>query len=468
VGLRFDPIGGGQFKQAVKQLIEAESQPIKNLEARKAKEDSRLKLFQDFKGRFTGISKALDELSTFRKFRELKVDLGDGTNLISVTLDKERAEPGQYELEIEELALRTSAISCGFEDANDPILGLGFITMNLPNGDDLEIYVEDKDSSLKGIAALINKNPDSPVRASVIKDASDSETPWRLLLSGKKDGMDQQIDFPDFYFLDANVDFYLEDDREAQNASVYVDGFPIETESNDVADFLPGVNLHLKQARAGQPFTMTITEDYQKISGKVKALVEQLNQVLQFIVKQNTVDDKSDTSTTFAGDISLQSMEYQLRNTIHQAFSGGLKEDEDPIPIFLNQIGIEFDKTGQISFKEEKFNKAMEGDFDHIAEAITGPTGFANTLRRLFDTYTRTANGFLGIKEQGLRNRIKQIDDQIDQKTRMLDQKKQQITDKFARLEATMGNLQRQQQYLSAALPGAGGGNPIAQLLGGM
>jgi flagellar hook-associated protein 2 len=460
-------VGGGQFKQAVKQIIEAESQPLKALEARKGKEEARLKLFQDFKSKFSGMDKILGELSSFRKFRELKVDLGDGANLVSVTLDKDRAEPGQYMIEVTELATRTSAISNGFTNPDEPSLGIGFVNINPENGEALEIYVDDKSSSLRGIAALINKEANSPVRASVMKDAAEPDNPWKLLLSGKKDGANNQIEFPEFYFLDADEDLYIDDDKEAQNAQIAIDGFPLETESNDINDFLPGVNLHLKQARPDLPFTMTISEDFQKISGKVKGLIDQLNQVLQFIVKQNTIDAKSDTTTTFAGDVSLQSMEYQIRNLIHRGFSVQLPDAEEPTAVYMNQIGIEFDKTGQLSFKEDKFNKVMEKDFDAIAMSITGPTGFANQLRALFDTYTRIQNGTLSIKEQGIRSRIGQIDDQIDQKTRALDQRKQNITAQFSRLEATVGNLQRQQQYLSAALPNAGGGNPIAQLLGG-
>ena len=92
MGLRFDPVGGGQFKQAVQQLIEAESQPIKTLEKRKVKEDSRLKLFQEFKSKFTGLDKTITEVASFKKFRELKVDLGDGASLMNVTLDKEKAD----------------------------------------------------------------------------------------------------------------------------------------------------------------------------------------------------------------------------------------------------------------------------------------------------------------------------------------------------------------------------------------
>ena len=52
MGLRFDPMGGGQFKAALNAIIEAEKQPIKALEKRKETEVAKQKLFGDFKGKF--------------------------------------------------------------------------------------------------------------------------------------------------------------------------------------------------------------------------------------------------------------------------------------------------------------------------------------------------------------------------------------------------------------------------------
>jgi flagellar hook-associated protein 2 len=346
-------------------------------------------------------------------------------------------------------------------------MGIGFVTLYSPDGDSVDIYIDDKNSSLRGIANQINQDPKSPVQASVIRDDSDPDAPYKILFSAKKEGDQNQIDPPDFYFMEGASDLYIDDDREAQNAELTIDGFDIELASNDVKDFLQGVNMHLKQARPDQPFTMTISEDYQKISGKVKTLVDQLNQVLQFIIKQNTIDEKTDTKSTFAGDTTLQTMEYRVRNLVHDSFGAENPKTGDIEPIFLNQIGVEFEKTGQLSFKEDKFNKALEDNFDMIAQAISGPDGFANKLKEIFDGFTRLGSGSLSVKEQGLRARIKQIDDQIDQKNLYLDKKKQAVVDQFSRLEGTLGNLQRQQQYLSATLGSAGGGNPITQLLGG-
>jgi len=469
VGLRFDPVGGGQFKQALKTIIEAESQPIKTLETRKKREEEKLKLFQDFKSKFTTIETAINEIANFNKFRELKVDLGDGQNLISVTIDKEKAQPGSYELKIEELAQRSSVISSGFKNPDEPILGMGFVVVDTPDGK-LDIFVDDSASSLNGIARAINNEKHSPISAAVVRDASQPDEPWRMILKGKKDGNEHDFSFPEFYFMDRNVDFYFDDDREAKNAFVSIDGFPLELDTNDIVDFLPGVNVHLRQARPEQPFFITITEDPQKISGKMKGTVDGLNQVLKFVNDQNKVDEKTDTRNTFAGDTLLQGIEYRLRNLLHEGFPV-FDNPEDPEKyrlVFLNQIGVEFDKTGMIGFKEEKFTKALEKDFRGVSEAITGPEwGFATQARQVMRDYMAMGTGSLATREKSLRERINSVDKQIDYKTRALERRQQALTDKFSRLQGTLSNLQQQQSYLASALPSSGGGNLIQQLLGG-
>ncbi len=467
MGLRFDPVGGGQFKQALKQLIEVERQPVKNLEVRKQREEARLKLFQDFKTKFTGFDKTLGEFTDFRKFRELKADLGDGQNFMSVTLDKDRAEAGSYTIQIDQLASRTSVITNGFEDPDTAVLGIGFVVGQLANGETTEIFVDEANSSLRGVETLINRQPGNPVRASVIKDLTDPERPWRLILTAKKDGADDAVYFPEFYFLDGNEDLYIDNENDAQNALLMLDGFPIESDGNQIKEFLKGVNVQLKGARPDQPFTLTITEDHQKIAGKVKLLIDQINSILDFINKQNQVDDKSDTRTTFTGDTSLQSIEYRLRNLVHEGFPVGDPDSDDFKFTFLTELGVEFDKGGQLTFKEDKFTKALEGDFEAIAEVVTGPWGFANQLKTVIQGYTQSGTGLLQTREQGLRQRIKKIDDDITQKERRIDQRTEALTGQFARLQASLSSLQRQQQYLQATLPSGGGGNLVSQLLGG-
>src|SRR6476659_5963290 len=101
-------MGGGQFKQVVATIIEAERQPIKAMEGRKQIEQAKLKLFQDFKGKVSGLGKTVDEISSLTKLREYKIDYGDGDHIASVTVDKEKVKPGTYEIQVDQLAARSS------------------------------------------------------------------------------------------------------------------------------------------------------------------------------------------------------------------------------------------------------------------------------------------------------------------------------------------------------------------------
>lgn len=467
MGLRFDA-SGGQLNQALKAAIDAERQPIKQLEARKGKEEARMKLFQDFKGKFSNFDRTLAEFTDFNKFKEFKVDLGDGENNMAVTIDKEKVQPGSYDIEIASLAKRSSIISNGFENPNAADLGVGYVVVYGPKGDKEEIYIGGRNSSLTGIAAAINSKQDSSVKATVVKDSSDPDAPWRLIVSAKKDGIIGEVEFPEFYFLDGIKDLRVENDNEAANAVLKVNGFEIEADGNKIPDFLSGVNLDLKQAKEGQTFTLNITEDTAKMAGKVKGLVDQINGVLEFITKQNTVDEKTDTSAGFTGDTSLQSIEFRIRNLMHEGFPVWDKPDDPETPrmVFLNQMGVTFEKNGQLSFKEENFNKAISKDFYGVAQAISGEYGFASQIKSVMGNYTRPGNGLLAGREQSLRSRITRIDRDIENKERNVARKTESLTQQFSRMQSSMANMQQQQQQLQASL-GGGGGNLISQLMGG-
>ena len=468
LGLRYDPIGGGQFKAAVQQIIEAERAPIKQMETHKKTEESRLKLFQEFKNKFGGFEKTLAEFSNFKNFRELKVDLGDGDKNIEVTVDKATAEPGTYDIQIDQLAHRSSVLTNGFEKGDEANLGVGYVVFRQPDGETREIYIDEKQASLKGIARAINDEKNLSVQASVINDQSDPEQPWKLLLSSKGDGIQSAVEFPELYFMDGRKDIFYRDDSSAENALIKVNGMEVEAGTNDIKNFVNGVNVRLKQARPDSPFTIRITEDHKKMTGKVKELVDQVNGILQFINKQNQVDEKTDTKGGFTGDTGMQTIEFRIRNLMHESFPDrNPSENDDYKLITLSQLGIEFSKDGSLGFKEDHFQKTLEDNFNGVTEAVTGEFGVASQLRQVIASYTRTGDGFLNNREKGLRERIARIDKDIADKEARVQQKAEAVTQQFSRLQASLSNMQRQQQQLSATLGGGGGGNLVQQLLGG-
>ena len=385
--------------------------------------------------------------------------------MISVTTDKSRALPGTYQLEVMQLAQKSSAMSTGFEDKDESYVGVGFIQYTLPNGETKDIYVDSDNASLDKIAKLINKNSSLGVTANVINDGSGSDAPWRLILSLNQTGDDALVEFPYFYFVDGDDDFQLEFQREAHDAKIKLDGFEVELPENKAKDLIPGVSIDLKKAKPGEEFSLKISEDIEAVGAKVTDLVGKLNGVLKFIKDQNSIDDKTDTSRTLGGDIMLQTLE----SRIHAAVFKDIQTDTGFHR--ASELGLTFNREGTIDFDQKKFQALISKDYNTVAQILTGTyleeegtktQGFIDNLNDTVGSTLRTPDGLIQSRKKTLQGNIEAIDRRISQKQKYLEEKEKNLKDKFARLEGTISKIRSQGAGVSAL--GAGGANPVQEL----
>jgi len=466
VGLRFDPVGGGRFKEALNMIIESEGAPIRNLEGRKEIEKKKLELFNQFKSKFTGFRNKIRSMIGERSFKEFRADVGTGKDLMSVRVDKASATPGNYTFRIEELAERSSMMSSGYEDPDEKQLGIGYVVVYLPNGDTHEVYIGPDDASLNGVAGKINGVMDSPINATVVRDASEPKNPYKLIINAVKDGEEQEVEFPEFYFLDPKKEFWIQNSRDAQNAIVEINDHLIEVGGNEIENFFTGVHVKLLGADPKNKFTLKISEDTEAMAGKMKEVITNLNEILQFINTQNQVTESSDTKTMFTGDTSLQTVEYRIRNLLHEGFAVWDSKNEQYRMKFLHQMGVGFDRSGKLNFDDDKFKNELEEDLQGVVRAVSGEMGFAYQLSELIATYTNPFDGLLQLKEKTMQGKIKSMDKNIANKERLLKNKSESLVRQFSRLQGALGNMQQQQAYMQANLGGGGGGNLVSQLLG--
>lgn len=464
MGISFGSINTGLPKDIVKQIISAEQIPVQNMEKQKSKisdkkglVDQLAKLVEDVRGNLLQNANA-------RSLREFKVDTN--TDMIGVTTDKNRAQPGSYQIEVLELAQKSSAMSTGFEDKDESYVGVGFIQYTLPNGETKDIYVDSDNASLSGIAKLINKDSSLGVTANVINDGSGSDAPWRLILSMQKTGDEQAVDFPYFYFVDGEDDFQLEFQREAHDAKIKLDGFEIEGPENKLADLIPGVTIDLKKAKPGEEFTLKISEDIEAVGTKVSDLVSKLNAVLSFIKQQNTMDEKTDTSRTLGGDIMLQSLQGRIHSAVFKdvATEFGYKRASD--------IGLSFNREGLLEFDDKKFQAKIGENYNMVVQVLTGhitegegggkSEGFMDNLNSMVGMALRMPDGLVQSRKRTLQSNIEQIDRRISQKQKQIEEKEKNLKDKFARLEGTISKIRSQGAGVAAL--GASGPDPVQQL----
>lgn len=440
--------------------MSAEQIPVQNMEKQKSK-------ISDKKGLVDQLLKMVEEVrgnlavnANARALRELKVDTNN--DIIGVTVDKSRAVPGNYQLEVMSLAQKSSAMSSGFEDKDESYVGVGFIQYKLPNGETKDIYVDSDNASLSGISKLINKDSSLGVTANVINDGSGSDTPWRLVLSLQATGDDSAAEFPYFYFVDGDQDFQLEFQREAHDAKIKLDGFEIEAPENKLKDMIPGVTIDLKKAKPGEEFSIKITEDIEAVGVKVSDLVTKLNAVLGFIKEQNTIDEKTDTSRTLGGDIMLQSLE----GRIHSAVFKDVQTDSGYHRV--GELGLSFSRNGTLEFDQKKFQALIGSNYALATQILTGTfteagktDGFMDNLNATVGTALRMPDGLIQSRKKSLQSNIDQIDRRISQKQKYLEEKERNLKDKFSRLEGTISKIKSQGAGVAAM---GGGADPVTQL----
>lgn len=451
MGISFGSINTGLPKDIVQQIIAAEKIPVQQMETRKNEVQERKKLVEEVTGYMKEVRDQLMGLQTERNLKEFKVTGNE--ELVDFEVNKDLIESGSYQFEVSSLSQKSSAMTNGFEDPDNDYVGVGFISYQLPTGETKEIYIDPAHSNLRGIAKLINEDKEIGMRATVVHDGTVEDNPWRIIISLQNTGDDFAAEFPYFYLVDGIKDLYVDMEREAHDALVKLDGFPIELQENVAKDLISGLTIDLLKAKPDEEFTIQITEDVQAIADKINKLIESVNKVLKFIIDQNSIDEKSDTRKTLGGDVSIQTIEGRLRNIVLTPVKtqyGAMR---------LSDLGIQFQRSGLLQLNENVLSNALKRNLKQTMQTLTGHydkeegvrvQGAFNLLYQSAQGYLANPTGTLTSRKNGLDRNIEQIDQQIENRQRLIDQKERMLKDKFARLESTMAKIRGQGNGLAA------------------
>lgn len=451
--ITFGGMASGLPPNIVDQLMDAERIPVKKLQANKEKSNDKLKLVTDLETKVNDVTKSIGELANTRGFSDIKLTSGD-PNIVQGTVDPANAQSGSWNIEVIQLAQKAAAMTNGFPDKDRTQLGVGYFTFTTPEGKK-EVYINSSSNTLEGAANTINA-AHIGVRAAVINDRKEPDAPFKLVISSDAMGQDNQIEYPRLYFLDGDQDLNFDSQREATNGIVKVDGFEFEISDNTLKDVIPGVTLDLKQSAPGRNVNVTVKEDLELVTGKIKSFVDGMNGVLGFIQTQNKVDKATDTTKTLGGDSLLRSVEMRMRSLVQNpqyGVKGSVKT--------LNQIGILFNRSGLLEFDQKKFMSALGRDPGGVQAFFAGDgfqVGFIPTLKREITNLTNQSFGPITNRKKGLQSKIEQFDRQIETKEKQLEKKEEQLRNKFAKLEETMSKIKSSGAQMASFGGGGGGG----------
>lgn len=436
--VRLPGIGSG-LSSAVDQIMIAEREPIKIMENKKQNLETKVNLVTDFESRINKVKGSLKEIIGGKKFQDYTLDVSD-PDVIAGTVESEKAVPGSWKLEVVKLAESAGALSNTIEDKEKTRLGVGYLKFNTPDGEK-SVYINNSNNTLDGIARSINV-ADVGVNATVVQDGADGSDGYRLIISSDHYGNNQNVEFPTIYLLDGEDDLFFDQERKSKNGIVKVNGFEVEVVNNKMEEVIPGVSLDLKSAKPGKEINLKLTENYQAIETKLKTFVDSMNGVFSFVQQQNTMNEKTDTSKTLGGDSTLRSVENRLRQLVQGQVYGTTGSINR-----LSQLGVEFNRSGTLEFKQDKFEKVLKTNAKDVLEFLRGDgslnAGFIGKAKVLLDSAVAN-QGVVAGRKKGFQTQISQIDKNIENKEKNLARKEDDLRKKFSKLEEQMSKFQAQ------------------------
>ncbi len=365
------------------------------------------------------------------------------------------AAPGGYSVTVTQLAAAAQSTFAYTSQTGASSIDINGVTVNLPAGADIDTAV-----------STINGTADVGVYAVNLGNG-------KMVLSSRTTGSATTI-------AASGASVALDSSKAGRDLqwSVNGDAQP-DSQSNTVANAIPGVQLTFKAPTAGT--TVNVSEPHvssDDIKAKLKAFVSAYNDVVSFTngkltepkVIKNTSSASPTANTTLTtaeaskgvlfGDPGLRDMLDQMRNLVTQAV-GGLS---GPLNSFA-ALGIstgaatggastDDSKTGLLTFDEKTFDAAYDANPDGIKQllgGVTGTDGLSQSWEAMIKPLTE-ANGLLDQRSTMAGDELTRITDQISRLDTRLADKQEQYRKMFTNMELALSKVQSSSSGMLSAL----------------
>ncbi len=401
-------IGSGlDVNSIVSQLMKVESQPLTDLAAKEAQQQTRLTAFGTLKGALSSFQGSLTALSDPTKFNAITANLAD-TSLASASATSS-AVTGSHSLEIQTLAQSQKLKSANFATTSSTV-GSGTLTIQFgtynggtftlnPDKAAQSITITPGNSSLSGIRDAINQ-ANAGISASIVNDGTGN----RLVISSQDTGLSNALkitatddDGNDtdnaglsqlVYDASTGGTTNLTQTMAASNATFVIDGISISKASNNITDAIEGVTLNLLKANPGTTTTLNISRDTTSAQSAISSFVKSFNDLNTTIVNLTKYDASTKQASILTGDSTVRSIQTQIRSAISDPLTtagGGLS--------LLSEVGISFQSDGTLQFDSSKLSNVLNDPTKDISTLFASVGKTSDSLVSFTSATSDTVNG---------------------------------------------------------------------------
>ncbi len=346
----------------------------------------------------------------------------NSTNPSEVTATAQAsASAGVHQVTVNNVATTSSAYSTPI--ASGSSVPQGSFTLQVGDGATATVSVNTSGVTLDQLATYIN-GQNYGVSASVITDANGS----RLSLNSATSGLPGNLTI-------SNDTIGLNFTAVAgANASLTVDGAPINSTSNTVTSAIPGVTLNLLGSSPGNSVQISVGTDTSQATQAITNFVSAYNTIVGDINQQFSVDPTTNREGILGSDSSLRALQSSLLADASYAVSGnsGL--------VNLASLGINTQNDGTLSVDPTALNAALTANpagFQNFFQNSSS-TGFATNFNADLTNLTDPTQGVLSLDLTQNTSEQTDLTNQISNFQTQLDSQKQQLLQQFSTVNASL------------------------------
>ncbi len=418
------------------------------LSAQQSSLNAQVSAYGTFSSALSTLQATLSNLESPTQLAAYTATVADKT--IATATTGSDAVPGQYSLEVQNLATASSLTSQAFATAGTAV-GTGSLTIAV-GGASTTLTIDSSNESLSGIAAAINSAANNPgVTASVITTSGGA----RLVLTGTQTGAANAVTvtqsggdggLSSLVYDPSNSITNLTQTQAAQDANFTINGYAASSANNVATGAISGVTLDLLGVSAANtPTTLSISPDSSSAATSINTFVTAVNGVLSAIQTLGGYDPTTQTAGPLNGNATLQSFQNQLLNildTVKSGNTGGISS--------LGDLGIAADaNTGNLDTNAATLGTALSANLTAVGNLLGGTSGITTQLNTLINQYTGPG-GLLSTINQGLQSSLSNVSQQQTALQAQLAIYSATLTTQYNAMDAAVAALKETQTYLTA------------------
>lgn len=445
---------GLDIESIITKLVEAESVPTqKRLALRETEIQAEISAFGSLKSSLSDFRKSLTNLSSLQG---LAARAAKSSNEQSFTVSANNtASVGSSQIEVVNLASAQKLVSTANFAGPDAAVGAGTLSISVGSTSfDVEI-VGGQNNTLAGIRDAINEAADNPGVTASILTVSDGMggTVSKLVLSSDETGASNAISVAvtgdsdgndtDNVGLSSFLNANMEEKSAATDALVRVDGYDVTSSTNVLDGAIQGVTITLLEANPGVQESLDVSINKSAIKENLALFVENFNALADTLNFLTDYDADTQEAGLLTGDSSVRSIENLLRRTITNAVSelGGSFNS-------LASIGITTQRDGSLALDSTKLDKALNSNFDEVAELLGGENGIAKKLDGTLNNILKSG-GIISSRNNTFLEQLKDIDAQREKLEMRMTSLEERLRAQYAAMDLIVANLNSTGDYIT-------------------